>query len=189
MSIVRLFKGYNSLIDQQPLKTKSITCFFLFSFGDYICQKLELKYKLIAEFSNKRCLMQGSFGLIGAPYLHLQYCKIMPYLFPENSKYIAFKSIVYSLTISDGLSNLMFYIYMDLISGKGFQKAIQESKKKFIVTMIANWQFWPLISTINFTLIPIQYRVLFDNLGSIFWNIYLSFIQNKKDKPNEYNPF
>ena len=71
---------------------------------------------------------------------------------------------------------------MDLISGRGIKETISEFNKKYIPTMIANCKFWPIISTINFTLIPIQYRVLFDNFGSIFWNIYLSFIQNKKEE-------
>jgi hypothetical protein len=177
---MKAFRLYNTLIDIHPIKTKTVTCFFIFGFGDYLCQKLELKYKIISSFSWKRCLMQGSFGLAAAPYLHLQFCYIIPKLFPEHLKYSILKTLAYALTINDGIFNLLFYLYMDLISGKGIKGAIEEFKKKYIPTMIANWKFWPIISGINFTFVPIQYRVLFDNTGCIFWNIYLSFMQNKK---------
>ena len=178
----RFLRSYNILIDRHPIKTKSVTCFFIFGIGDYLCQKMEIKYEIIKEFSVKRCLMQSSFGFIGAPYLHLQYCKIIPRIFPEHTKYSTAKSVLYALTISDGIFNLLFYIYMDLISGKGIERAIKEFKKKYIPTMIANWKVWPILTTFNFTIVPIQLRVLFDNFCCIFWNIYLSFMQNKKDE-------
>lgn len=188
MSTIRILKIYNLLIETQPIKTKAVTCFCIFSFGDYLCQKIEIKYKIIKEFSLKRCLLQGSFGIFAAPYLHWQFCILIPRLFPEHQKYSVLKTLLYALTINDGIFNFLFYFYMDLASGKGIDKTLNEFKRKYPQTMIDNWKFWPIISGINFTYVPIQYRVLFDNIGCIFWNIYLSYMQNKNhnnDKEEE----
>jgi peroxisomal membrane protein 2 len=180
MSTTNLFRKYNYLIDSHPIKTKTATCFFIFGLGDYLCQKIELKFEIIKEYSIKRCLLQGSFGIVAAPLLHLQFCYIIPRLFPEHLKYSIIKTLLYALTLNDGFFNFMFYFYMDLLSGKSFETTVTEFKKKYPQTMIDNWKFWPVISGINFTYVPIQYRVLFDNFGCIFWNIYLSYMQNKK---------
>lgn len=38
------------------------------------------------------------------------------------------------------------------------------------------WKVWPLATTINLWVMPLQYQVLFVNLVSLFWNMFLSFI-------------
>jgi len=41
-------------------------------------------------------------------------------------------------------------------------------------TLQASWSFWPVANVINFTLVPLPYRVLYNNALSLFWNGYLS---------------
>jgi len=36
------------------------------------------------------------------------------------------------------------------------------------------WRFWPLANIINFSMIPLEYRVLYVNCMSMLWNGYLS---------------
>ena len=40
--------------------------------------------------------------------------------------------------------------------------------------MISGWKLWPLVSLINFTLIPVDRRVILGSVVGLFWGIYLS---------------
>ena len=41
----KLANGYKKQLEQHPLRTKMATSAFLFSFGDFLCQKTEAAYK------------------------------------------------------------------------------------------------------------------------------------------------
>lgn len=52
----------------------------------------------------------------------------------------------------------------------------------------ANWVLWPAVQFVNFTFLPLQYRLLFANVISIGWNSYLSWVNSKggnKSKDHE----
>ena len=38
---------------------------------------------------------------------------------------------------------------------------------------------WPPLQLINFTFVPLQYRVLYVNVANLFWNTFLSLQANK----------
>jgi hypothetical protein len=42
--------------------------------------------------------------------------------------------------------------------------------------LLANWSCWPLAQLINFTVIPLDLRILYVNLLSIAWTAYISSI-------------
>ena len=42
----------------------------------------------------------------------------------------------------------------------------------------SSWSFWPIFNVINFSLVPLQFRVLYNNFLSIIWQSYLSLLNN-----------
>jgi protein Mpv17 len=42
--------------------------------------------------------------------------------------------------------------------------------------MIAGAKLWPLVSILNFSLVPMERRVIVGALVGLFWNIYLSIV-------------
>jgi len=40
--------------------------------------------------------------------------------------------------------------------------------------MISGWKLWPLVSLLNFTLVPVEKRVLVGNIVGLLWGVYLS---------------
>ena len=38
----------------------------------------------------------------------------------------------------------------------------------------ANWKVWPAVQCLNFSIVPLEYRLLFVNVISLGWNAYLS---------------
>ncbi len=174
-----LVKRYGDLLDKRPLITKTITSFITFGLGDAISQYL------IRNTSNNtydfiRTFNQASFGFLIAPYFHLQFCKIMPYLFPVSKKLNLIKSIIYDQTLSACIFTVFFFTYLDLCLGKEVNQIKEDLKIKLLPTLYMNWTIWPFLMLINFSLVPLQWRVLFNNLCGMFWTAYLAYIQNNK---------
>lgn len=44
----------------------------------------------------------------------------------------------------------------------------------------ASWTFWPAANVINFSIVPIPFRVLYNNGLSIFWNTYLTHLNSQR---------
>jgi protein Mpv17 len=54
--------------------------------------------------------------------------------------------------------------------------AKEKLDKTYWNALTSNWMVWPFVQVVNFSFVPLDYRVLFVNGLSIFWNCYLSYI-------------
>jgi len=52
-------------------------------------------------------------------------------------------------------------------------------------TVVSAWKFWPLVNVVSFTVVPLPYRVLYANVMSLLWTGYLSFVNQKTNKPEQ----
>jgi protein Mpv17 len=50
----------------------------------------------------------------------------------------------------------------------------------YIPAILANWQLWPLVQTINFRYMPLRYRVPFTGAVGIAWQVFLSILNSTK---------
>ncbi|OCF34395.1 hypothetical protein I316_03909 [Kwoniella heveanensis BCC8398] len=76
---------------------------------------------------------------------------------------------------------MLFVGSMGIMEGRGGDEIQQKFSDMYIPALIANWKVWPLIQTINFKLMPIQYRVPFQSTCGIAWTLYLSLLNAKAD--------
>lgn len=60
---------------------------------------------------------------------------------------------------------------------------IQAIQDKLWPTLKVNWVVWPVLQGINFSLVPLQYRLLYINFCSLFWSAYLSNMAAAKPTP------
>lgn len=51
---------------------------------------------------------------------------------------------------------------------------------KFVKALQASWSFWPLANAFNFALVPVPFRVLYNNALSVFWNTYLTHLNSTR---------
>jgi protein Mpv17 len=177
-----LLKKYGKLLEEKPLRTKSFTSFITFGLGDLICQKIENRYGSNKIWDKTRTIRQGSYGIFITPYLHLQFSKIMPYLFPGKSLISIIKAVIFNQAVGAVITTSTFFIFTDTLSGKCFLEIKQNLNLKLLPTLKANWCVWPFLMFINFSFIPIPWMPLYSNICGMFWGVYLSYVQNvKKD--------
>jgi hypothetical protein len=176
---MKVLNWYKTVAEIHPFRTKAISGSIIFFLGDVLCQTLEIKkFHERDVYDWKRACLQGSFGFIINPYTHYQFNILVPKLFPANKKYSFIKSVIYSATIGDAIFNLSFFIYMGMMRKKCHRITLSDLPEKFVPVQITNMQVYPLVYLFNFYFIPMNFRVLFDNFASIFWNVYLSYVEH-----------
>jgi protein Mpv17 len=189
----RLLHSYMRLLETSPNITKALTAGVLLGLGDSLTQGIE-KYNGVTYtgYDWKRTAKMSSFGLfVVGPLLH-QWYKLLhritaKSILPggvEPSKfsqiYSGMKQVLIDQTVFAGPSLALFFIYMNLIEGKDWTEVYNKMSNVFWDTLIMNWKVWPAVQFINFTFVPLAFRVLVVNAVSILWNAYLSFVQYSK---------
>ena len=76
----------------------------------------------------------------------------------------------------------IYFGIMGLMQRKSFTDIKQGWQDNFVSTLLVNWTVWPTFQALNFTLIPVNYRLLAVNVVSLGWNTFLS---HKYSKTNE----
>lgn len=193
MGFMNFVRWYTRMLKENPYSTKSITSFFTFGLGDFICQSVESKFKPktltdkikeVKPYNWKRILKQAIFGVIMTPYLHVQYNILIPKFFPNPGALNTAKLLFYDQTVNASVFLIAFFTYMDLLSDVDLGTSLKNTYVKFFPTLVANWKVWPGVQLFNFTYVPPEYRVLFVNVVAIGWNTYLSYVQNVKSFDN-----
>lgn len=83
------------------------------------------------------------------------------------------------VTVDQGLfapivSVPLYFSAMGAMEGKNKDEIIAHVKSKYTDTLLANWSVWPAVQAANFSIVPVQYRLLVVNVVSIAWNAFLS---------------
>ncbi|EDV92010.1 mpv17-like protein [Drosophila grimshawi] len=66
------------------------------------------------------------------------------------------------------------------INGEQHGRIVDRIKENYLSIMQRNYMLWPMAQTINFSLMPIQYQVIFAQIVAVFWNCYLSTKLNER---------
>lgn len=88
---------------------------------------------------------------------------------------MVFNQAIFSPTMLIGFY-MMYSVYHEFSVGRGVRKGLNDIKSKMMPTLKNNWKVWPLAIYLNLLFVPFHYQVLFANVVSVFWNIYLSWM-------------
>ncbi|KAM7349923.1 mpv17-like protein isoform 4-T6 [Cochliomyia hominivorax] len=73
-----------------------------------------------------------------------------------------------------------FFMGMSLLELKTFSEAIDETKEKFLPTFKVGIFIWPILQTINFSMIPEKNRLVFVSICSLMWTTFLAYMKRKE---------
>jgi protein Mpv17 len=59
---------------------------------------------------------------------------------------------------------------------------------KFKPTIISAWKLWPIVNSVNFWFVPLQFRVLYVNVLAFAWSAYLTHVNSQKLSTTQKQP-
>ena len=173
-----IWAKYNKLLEAQPLLTKALTSFTGFTVGDILAQKFVNDDG--KPFDAMRTLRLGSFGfLIHGTTGHYFYGFLDSKL-PGTKPVTVATKVAIDQTIWNPIFGCMFFGYLNLMEGKTLEDYKQKVSADLKTAVMGSWAVWVPAHTINFAFVPPAQRLLYINSIQIGYNVFLSFLGNKK---------
>eukprot|EP01025_Chloroclados_australasicus_P036997 TRINITY_DN3768_c0_g1_i4.p1 TRINITY_DN3768_c0_g1~~TRINITY_DN3768_c0_g1_i4.p1 ORF type:complete len:357 (+),score=0.41 TRINITY_DN3768_c0_g1_i4:46-1116(+) len=173
-----LWGAYLYQLQERPMLTKCVTSFIGFSLGDVTAQLLSStpKYDFMRT---ARMAVYG--GVIMGPLAHhwfnLLDKVVLPH-HPYSPAAIVTKAALDQL-IQAPIGLTLFYAYQETMQGRPHM-AGKTIRQKLFPTLLMTWKFWPLAHLINFSVIPLEQRILYVNVVSVIYTCLLSRLASEK---------
>ncbi|KAJ1965299.1 hypothetical protein GGI12_000859 [Dipsacomyces acuminosporus] len=72
-----------------------------------------------------------------------------------------------------------FVTGMAFLEGLSPSDVLERAKTQYLGILVAGYALWPAAQIINFSIVPLAYRVQFGSVVSLFWNTYLGWNNNQ----------
>ncbi|OWZ19625.1 hypothetical protein PHMEG_0006096 [Phytophthora megakarya] len=189
----RLGLLYDGWLRQSPVLTKSVTAAVLFGLGDRIAQRMEKSRTPESDADNEededdralvsestartmRMMMWGS--VIFTPILH-SWQNLIERAIGSHGKIVVFQKMLMDSLVFAPCINALFFTSTQMVAGKSFDQGVTFAVDRLPQTLQANYTIWPIANMINYSYVPLQYRVLFVNCVNLVWTTVLSTISNR----------
>mgnify|MGYP003365784449 FL=1 len=177
MNRFNIFKRYNYWLTKYPYRTNAITTGTLFGTGDIIAQKLFTKED---EYDYKRTIRATIYGSVIFSVVGDKWYKLLNNLKLSNSMRGIIVRVGIDQIIFAPFGLVLYYTSMTILSGGYIKDIRQKLSNQWWPTLYTNWLIWPWIQIINFSIVPVQYRLLCVNAIALLWNTFLS-LRNAQD--------
>lgn len=173
-----IWTKYNQLLDTQPILTKALTSFTGFTLGDILAQNFVNKDD--KPYDVMRTIRLGSFGfLIHGTTGHYFY-GFLDSKMPGTKPVTVATKVITDQVFWNPIFGCMFFGYLNLVEGKSFADYQNKLNADLKTAVMGSWAVWVPAHTINFAFIPPAQRLLYINSIQIGYNVFLSFLGNKK---------
>ncbi|XP_060553543.1 protein Mpv17-like isoform X3 [Ruditapes philippinarum] len=170
--MIWLLKAYQHALKVHPIRTAAISAGTLLSAGDVLAQ-LVVEKRPLEMYNVKRTIRFAIFGtFFGGPMFSVWYSTLARKL--GHTKYAALKMVACDQLLFAPPFIAYFLIVMELMKGEGLQDIKLKLQDDYGDVMKTNYKIWPAVQAMNFTFVPVHYRVLVVNLVSVGWNTYLA---------------
>lgn len=180
---------YAASVKKSPRITNGIMTGTLFGIGDVVAQVGfdEKKGKTFDYARTARAVVYGSliFSVVADKWYKFLNKRITvgsrSRLINTGAK-VAFDQLIFA-----PLGIPLYYLCMSALEGRSLTDTQKKLKENYWPTLTTNWYVWPAFQMLNFSLIPVQHRLLSVNVLSIFWNTFLS-LKNSRSSPDDQLP-
>ncbi|CAG9812100.1 unnamed protein product [Chironomus riparius] len=171
---------HTALFGKYLLLTNTVSSGFLMYIGEYFAQRIQ-KSKNMNEngYDREKMKQLAVVGLSQGPLHHYTYMW-MERLLPGNAKSTIVKKIMSDQFIVSPVFILHYFYTSYFLEGRKVTETNELLKDKFLKVYVADWLVWPATQFINFQFVPLQYRVLYINMITMFYNIFLCYVKNER---------
>ncbi|KAJ2339131.1 hypothetical protein GGF43_006712, partial [Coemansia sp. RSA 2618] len=99
------------------------------------------------------------------------------------------KRIAVDQTVFAPFASGAFVVGMGVLEGLGSDDLLERIRVQYPKVLLVGYLVWPAAQLINFSVVPLIYRVPFGSMVGLFWNTYLSYssAQMKRDQQRKAN--
>ncbi|XP_017872024.1 PREDICTED: mpv17-like protein isoform X1 [Drosophila arizonae] len=164
-----------------PMAKGMMTYALLWPTGSLIQQTIEGRNFKTYDWA--RALRFSLFGsLYVAPTLY-GWVRLTSAMWPQTNLRIGLLKAATEQLSYGPFACVSFFMGMSLLELKTFQQAVAETKEKALPTYKVGVCCWPIIQTINFSLVPEHNRVIFVSFCSLLWTIFLAYMKTQAMEP------
>lgn len=90
--------------------------------------------------------------------------------------------IVVNQSIFTPLFNTYFFGMQSFLAGDNFVEIWERVKRTVPVSMMNSVKLWPIVTAINFTYVPLEYRSVFAGVIAVGWQTYLTWLNRRAEE-------
>ncbi|XP_037936218.1 mpv17-like protein 2 [Teleopsis dalmanni] len=149
----------------------------LSSTGDIIEQQYEYLCGDIKCYSLQRTSHMATSGVTVGVICHYWY-KFLDKRMPGRTLKVVMQKIVLDQFICSPVYISAFFITLGILERKSSKEVWEEMKQKAWKLYTAEWIVWPVAQFVNFYWLPLKYRVFYDNVISLGYDVYTSQVKH-----------
>lgn len=153
--------------------------FTLSGTGDFLEQHYEILAGKLTNVDKKRVLKMALTGITVGIFTH-HYYNFLEKKFPGKTPSNLIKKIIIDQTMCSPMCIAIFLMTVAYLEDLSMSEFVGELKSKYLRLYAAEWIVWPPAQFINFYLLPPRYRVLYDSIISLGYDIYTSYVNHDK---------
>ncbi|XP_052763091.1 protein Mpv17-like isoform X3 [Mya arenaria] len=182
----RLWRAYQTALHVHPVKTAAFSAGALMGLGDAIAQ-LVLEDRPVSMYDVKRSARFFFFGtVLAGPVFSLWYTRLATSF--GHTKYASLKMVACDQLLFAPPFLAYFLTVMELLKGDRLPEIKAKLQDDYPDIIKTNYKIWPAVQALNFTFVPVTYRVLVVNLVAVGWNTYLAWMSEKVHPHPELQP-
>lgn len=173
-----LWARYNKLLEAQPLLTKAFTSLIGFTAGDVLAQNFINEDG--ESYDVMRTIRLGSFGFLLHGTTGHYFYGFLDSKMPGTKPVTVASKVAIDQFFWNPIFGCMFFGYLNFTEGKSMEDLTKKLQSDLKTAVMGSWAVWIPAHTVNFAFIPPSQRLLYINTIQIGYNVFLSFLGNKK---------
>lgn len=176
---VRVIKKFhhNAFSDKYLLLTNVTISLGLSSAGDVLEQQYEIYCDELEKWDRTRTSHMAVSGMTVGVICHYWY-QILDARLPGRSIKMVMKKIVLDQLICSPIYISAFFVTLGILEKKSKEEIFEEMKQKAWKLYAAEWMIWPVAQFVNFYWLPLKYRIFYDNIISLGYDVYTSQVKH-----------
>lgn len=147
--------------------------------GDLIRQNYEIFNGHIEKWDLQRTVNMSISGIPMGVLGHYYYY-FLDEKFPGKTLKVLTQKLLIDQFICSPVCIALFFVTLAILEGSTFEEMCIEAKQKAWQLYVAEWVVWPPAQLINFYFLPRRYRLLYDSMISLGYDIYRSYVKHNK---------
>ncbi|KAI0217284.1 Mpv17-like protein 2, partial [Lamellibrachia satsuma] len=168
------------LFSKYLLLTNTVITVCLSGTGDALQQYYEKVQKRQKHWDPVRTSHVCWTGAVIGPMCHFWY-RYLEDILPGRTITPVLKKLFLDQVVFTPVYISVFLVMLGCLERATFSEMKRDLLHKGVVLLKADWMIWPPAQLVNFCLLPVQYRVLYDNTISLGFDCYYSHVKYRTD--------